>query len=65
MINCGAGLVNRVFVGATQGAIFDLDAISPEALADSFDAVMAEDHYLVPRSMGDIGKLLPPPPAAR
>jgi NAD(P)-dependent dehydrogenase (short-subunit alcohol dehydrogenase family) len=63
VINCGAGLVNRVFVGATRGATFGLDAITPEAVADRFDAVMAEDGYAVPRTMGDIGKLLPPAPA--
>jgi NAD(P)-dependent dehydrogenase (short-subunit alcohol dehydrogenase family) len=59
IVNCGAGVVNRVFVAAGRGVTFGLDEVTPEAIATGFDAVLAEPDYIVPKRMEDLGQLLP------
>ncbi|MDR2188104.1 MAG: SDR family oxidoreductase [Azonexus sp.] len=60
VFNCGAGLVDRIFVAAGRGATFDIQDISAEAILTHFEQVMAEDGYLVPSRMEELNRLLPP-----
>ena len=56
VFSCGGGRVARVFVAATPG-MFD-PAPTPEAVRDGWDAVVAEDGYIVPRQVGEELRLL-------
>jgi NAD(P)-dependent dehydrogenase (short-subunit alcohol dehydrogenase family) len=59
IVNCGAGVVNRVFVAAGRGATFGLDDLTPEAVAAAFDRVLDERDYIVPSRMEDLREILP------
>ena len=56
VFSCGGGRVARVFVAATPG-MFDA-APTPEAVRDGWDAVVAEDGYIVPHQVGEELRLL-------
>jgi hypothetical protein len=50
MFHCGGGFVARVFIGVTQGAVYTLDSMSPEAVLADLGQILDEEKYIVPRN---------------
>lgn len=48
MFHAGGGFVARVFVGETQGTVFDSETMSPEAVMAGMEKIMDETDYLIP-----------------
>jgi NAD(P)-dependent dehydrogenase (short-subunit alcohol dehydrogenase family) len=48
MFHCGGGFVARVFVGETPGAVFEAQAMTPEAVLAGIDRILAEAGYATP-----------------
>ena len=58
MFHCGGGLVARVFVGETPGAVFAAETMTPEAVLAGMSRVMDESGYVIPASTDDSGARL-------
>jgi len=48
MFHCGGGFVARVFIGETQGTVFDAKSMTPEAVLAEMGSIMDETGYKVP-----------------
>jgi len=48
MFHTGGGFVARVFVGETQGAVFDVERMTPEDVLAGMPRIMDESGYIVP-----------------
>jgi len=48
MFHCGGGFVARIFVGETQGRVFDVATMTPEAVLDDMARIMEPTGYTIP-----------------
>jgi len=58
MFHVGGGFVSRIFLGETQGTAFRGDEMTPEAVAERFEAIMAEPGYSIPANSDRSGALV-------
>ncbi|MDR2188145.1 MAG: SDR family NAD(P)-dependent oxidoreductase [Azonexus sp.] len=50
MFHCGGGFTSRVFVGETDGTVFDAASMTPEAVLAGMGAIMDTADYSIPAS---------------